>query len=64
MDGVELDSRRDEEALVRAWREEQLLRLGLPRAHAQGFAHLIDWHELAALVQRGCPTMLAFEIVR
>jgi len=40
------------------------LGLGLPRALADAFANLVDWHELAGLVGRGCPPMLALEIVR
>ena len=31
---------------------------------AETFAGLIDWHEIAALVARGCPPNLALEIVR
>lgn len=58
------DSRTEEELLVQAWRVEHLRRLGLPRALADGFADLVDWHELAALVERGCPAELALEIVR
>ncbi len=61
---ADLDSSSDEEELVRAWRVEQLRRLGLPRAFAFLFADLVDWHELAALVGRGCPPLLALEIVR
>jgi hypothetical protein len=38
--------------------------LGLPRALAETFAGLVDWHEIAALVARGCPPNLALEIVR
>jgi hypothetical protein len=59
-----VDSRTEEELLVQAWRAEQLRRLGVPRALADGFADLVDWHELAALVERGCPPELALEIVR
>ena len=51
-------------ATVRIWRTEQLFRLGLPRILAYAFAETVDWHELAALVERGCPLALALEIVR
>jgi hypothetical protein len=54
----------DEDELIHAWRAEQLQRLGLLPALASAFADLVDWHELASLVERGCPTMLALEIVR
>jgi hypothetical protein len=59
-----LDQRTDEERLVRAWRAEQLRRLGLPPAFSDAFADFVDWHELAALVGRGCPPLLALDIVR
>ena len=54
----------DEELLIHAWRAEQLCRLGLPRILAETFAGLVDWHEIAALVARGCPPELALEIAR
>jgi hypothetical protein len=60
----ELDQRTNEIRRVRAWREEQLRRLGLPSLVAEAFADLVDWHALAALVDRGCPPDLALEIVR
>jgi hypothetical protein len=54
-----------EEALaVHAWRAEQLRRLGLPAILADAFADAVDWHSLSALIERGCPLGLAFEIVR
>jgi thiosulfate reductase cytochrome b subunit len=49
---------------VRAWRAEQLRHLGLPHTLAYAFADLVDWHTLAALIERGCPPQLALEIVR
>lgn len=54
----------DEDELVRAWREEQLVRLGLMPALARAFADFVDWHDVASLVRRGCPPMLALEIAR
>jgi hypothetical protein len=53
-----------EERLVREWRSEQLRRLGLPRVLAETFADLVDWHALAALIERGCSPELALEIIR
>ncbi len=50
--------------VVHAWRAEQLRRLGFPRGLAETFAGLVDWHEIAALVARGCPPDLALEIAR
>ncbi len=54
----------DEELSIHTWRAEQLQRLGLSRTLAGVFAGLIDWHEVAALVERGCSPELALEIVR
>jgi hypothetical protein len=54
----------DEELLIQAWCAEQLRRLGLPNTLAERFAGLVDWHEIAALVARGCPPELALEIAR
>jgi hypothetical protein len=61
---VEPEARDDEEVLVHEWRIEQLQGLGLTAALAETFAALVDWHDIAALVQRGCPPELALEIVR
>jgi hypothetical protein len=65
---AELDTNRDEasaeEILVRAWRTEQLERVGLPWRLAEAVADRVDWHDLAALVERGCSPMLALDIVR
>ncbi|TMK55604.1 MAG: hypothetical protein E6G60_19075 [Actinobacteria bacterium] len=54
----------DEEPLIYAWCVEQLQRLGLRRIPAETFAELVDWHEIAELVARGCKPELALEIVR
>jgi hypothetical protein len=54
----------DEDELVRAWREEQLRGLGLPSLIAGAVADYVDWHDIASLVRRGCPPLLALDIVR
>jgi hypothetical protein len=54
----------DEELLIQGWRAEQLERLGLSRALAETYADVVDWHEIAALVARGCSVQLALEILR
>jgi hypothetical protein len=59
-----VDEASDEEAKVRVWRVEQLRNLGLSATIAMAFAGRVDWHEIAALVGRGCPPELALEIVR
>ena len=53
-----------EELVVHAWRVEKLESLGLSRLFAEAFAEYVDWHAMARLVERGCPPMLALEIVR
>jgi hypothetical protein len=52
------------EILVNEWRIEQLERLGITRFVAEAVAGVVDWHELASLIERGCPPALALEIVR
>jgi hypothetical protein len=54
----------DEELLIHAWRTEQLQRLGLSRILAEKFAEIVDWHEIAELIARGCTAELALEIAR
>jgi hypothetical protein len=46
------------------WRVSQLTRLGIPGPVAEIYADCIDWHQVARLVQRGCPPHLALRIVR
>jgi hypothetical protein len=53
-----------EEVRVYAWRVEQLGKLGLSTLIADAVANLVDWHEVARLVQKGCPPELALEIAR
>jgi hypothetical protein len=53
-----------EEVRVYAWRIEQLGRLGLSSVIADAVANVVDWHEVARLVDRGCPPELAVEIAR
>jgi hypothetical protein len=54
----------DEDRPVHQWRMTQLKRLGIPRPLADAVADHVDWHEIAALVQRGCAPRLALQIVR
>jgi hypothetical protein len=54
----------DEELVVRQWRAQQLNRLGLSSVLSHMFASVVDWHEFARLVERGCSPELALEIVR
>lgn len=61
--GLEFDRHAHERAVIRAWRAEQLRRVGLSWPVADAFADAVDWHELAALVSRGCPPTLALQIV-
>ena len=59
-----LDRDARETLAVHAWRAEQLRHLGVPAVIADAFADDVDWHALAAMIERGCPLGLAFEIVR
>jgi hypothetical protein len=61
---VEMTELTDEEVLIYEWRVEQLAALGLSRLIAMLFATLVDWHDVASLVNRGCSPELALEIVR
>src|SRR2546429_9954582 len=57
--GDDLDHSVMEALRVRAWRAEQLRRLGLPHMLADTFADLFDWHTLPGLIERGGPPALA-----
>lgn len=52
-----------EAGAVHAWRVSQLARLGLAWPVAEEVADRVDWHDVAKLVQRGCPAALAVTIV-
>jgi len=58
---IALDAQ-DEDARVRDWRVDQLWQLGVPRLLARAFADDVDWHEVAGLVERGCPPLVALQI--
>ena len=45
------------------WRAGQLTRLGIPGPLAEAVADRVDWHQIAALIRRGCPPRLALRIV-
>ena len=53
-----------DDLLVHTWRVAQLTRLGIPRSLAEAYADHLDWHQIARLIQRGCPPRLALRIVR
>jgi hypothetical protein len=53
-----------EEIRVYAWRVEQLGNLGISPVIADAVASFVDWHEVAFLVEHGCPPGLALEIAR
>jgi hypothetical protein len=52
-----------DEPLIHNWRARQLIRLGIPAALAEAVADHVDWHQIAALIRRGCPPRLALQIV-
>jgi predicted component of type VI protein secretion system len=49
---------------VHEWRAAQLRRLGVSDTLADIYADHVDWHQIARLVQRGCPPRLALRILR
>ena len=57
------DAISDNDLVVHNWRMSQLKRLGLSGPLAEIYADRIDWHQIARLVQRGCPPHLALRIV-
>ena len=52
-----------EELLVHNWRVARLTQLGIPGAVAEVEAGRLDWHQVARLVQHGCPPRLALRII-
>lgn len=54
----------EEQDTVHKWRVARLARLGITRPVAEAAADHVDWHQMAALVQRGCPSRLALRILR
>jgi hypothetical protein len=61
---IDIESETSEEARVNAWRIEQLANLGLSTLIASAVATFVDWHDVARLVEKGCPPDLALEIAR
>ena len=53
-----------EKLLVHDWRVARLTGLGIPGALAEVDADHLDWHQVARLVQLGCPPRLALRIAR
>jgi hypothetical protein len=55
----------DETELILAWRTEALERAGYSPAAAAAVAarHEIDLHQAVGLLERGCPTELALQIL-
>jgi hypothetical protein len=51
-----------EELLAHNWRVDRLTQLGVPGSLAEVYADRLDWHQVARLVQRGCPPRLALRI--
>jgi len=59
LEGIDHDDR-----MVPRWRAARLTGPGLPWPLAQAAADHVDWHQVADLVRRGCPSWLALRIVR
>jgi hypothetical protein len=54
----------DEKLLVHNWRVARLTGLGIAGPLAEVNADHLDWHQVARLVQLGCPPRLALRIAR
>jgi hypothetical protein len=52
-----------EDLTVHNWRVARLTRLGIPGPLAEVHADHLDWHQIARLVQHGCPPRLALRII-
>jgi len=67
MDPIPVDSSHEtigrDERPEHDWRAGQLTRLGIPGPLAEAVADHVDWHQIAALIGRGCPPRLALRIV-
>ena len=63
-DADKLDLIDEHTLVIRRWRAEQLRQLGMSWWRAYAVAPLVDWHDVANLVARGCSAELAVEIVR
>lgn len=61
--GVETVTSDSEDRAVHAWRVLRLTELGLDWPAAEAVADVVDWHDVARLVERGCPAALAVAIV-
>jgi hypothetical protein len=49
--------------MVHKWRVARLTCLGIPWPVAEAAAGHVDWHQITALVQRGCHQRLALRIL-
>jgi hypothetical protein len=65
MTTAELQTKRVTDEEVVAWRFEQLRRAGCEREGAQILARRshVDLHKAVELLERGCPTQFALEIL-
>jgi hypothetical protein len=52
-----------EAGVVHTWRVQRLTELGLTSPAAEAVAESVDWHDVAKLVQHGCPAELAVAIL-
>lgn len=63
-EAVGCDAVSSERQLEHAWRVSRLTSQGIPGPLAEAYADRLDWHQIARLVRRGCPPLLALRIVR
>ena len=62
--GIDAEIEESEERRVHAWQAEQLGNLGISTVIADAAANVVDWHDVAYLIQKGCPLELALDIAR
>jgi hypothetical protein len=51
-----------DDLVVHRWRVARLMRLGQSHPLAEVYADRLEWHQIAQLVQHGCPVRLAIRI--
>lgn len=55
---------KQQQDMVHKWRVTRLACLGIPWPVAEAAAGNVDWHQITALVQRGCLPRPALRILR
>ena len=64
MTGASYEAISHEDVLVHEWRVPRLIGLGSQGRWPRASPRQAGWHQVANLVQHGCPARLALQIVR